>query len=334
MEHDRERSRCPGTPSIGYRVSGLVDSVAMSGGHLVDESAGALAAALEDFFAGDLQLQPRISTKPWTRWVTRWKQPCWSKLVSDLKPSDHPPTSPQLGDRSRLQRGGDDCRGRAASRCRAGGAAASYEVIVVSDGSTDGTPEIVRQLGLPAVDVVAYPDNRKGSAIMAGAEAARRIVGFIDGDLDIHPSGLVKPVDQLETTGVDAAVASKVHPDSVVRYPAFRRFQSRLPADRPDPVLARRCRYPDRSQGVPRRSPPGVSAEGHDARLRLRPRAARPDQRRRSHRGGGAGRADYQFSTTTGTAAVLTTLWEVGRIYRTRRTRQETPPRTPAPASH
>ena len=162
-----------GTPSIGYRVSGLVDSVAMSGGHLVDESAGALAAALEDFFAGDLQLQPRISTKPRDEVGDEVEAALLEQAGlrrEAVRPSPH--LAAALGDRSRLQRGGDDCRGRAASRCRAGGAAASYEVIVVSDGSTDGTPEIVRQLGLPAVDVVAYPDNRKGSAIMAGAEAA------------------------------------------------------------------------------------------------------------------------------------------------------------------
>lgn len=54
-----------GTPSIGYRVCGLVDSVTMSGGHIVDESPAALAHALGDFFDGTLTLTPRRSTQSW-----------------------------------------------------------------------------------------------------------------------------------------------------------------------------------------------------------------------------------------------------------------------------
>jgi glycosyltransferase involved in cell wall biosynthesis len=55
-----------GTPAIGYRVSGLSDSVPRSGGHLVDETPEALADALRTFFDGDLPLEPRISTQPWS----------------------------------------------------------------------------------------------------------------------------------------------------------------------------------------------------------------------------------------------------------------------------
>jgi glycosyltransferase involved in cell wall biosynthesis len=54
-----------GTPSIGYRVCGLVDSVPASGGHLVDPSPEALAGALGDLFDGTLDVRPRISTQSW-----------------------------------------------------------------------------------------------------------------------------------------------------------------------------------------------------------------------------------------------------------------------------
>ena len=54
-----------GTPAIGYRVCGLVDSVPMSGGHVVDESPAALADALGRFFDGALELTPRVSTQSW-----------------------------------------------------------------------------------------------------------------------------------------------------------------------------------------------------------------------------------------------------------------------------
>jgi glycosyltransferase involved in cell wall biosynthesis len=60
-----EAAAC-GTPSIGYRVPGLVDSVPASGGALVDPSPEALGAALIDFFSGRLRLEPRISTVPWS----------------------------------------------------------------------------------------------------------------------------------------------------------------------------------------------------------------------------------------------------------------------------
>jgi glycosyltransferase involved in cell wall biosynthesis len=60
-----EAAAC-GTPSIGYRLPGLVDSVPASGGALVDPSPEALGAALIDFFSGRLRLEPRISTVPWS----------------------------------------------------------------------------------------------------------------------------------------------------------------------------------------------------------------------------------------------------------------------------
>ena len=59
-----EAAAC-GTPSIGYRVPGLVDSVPASGGALVDPRPEALAQALADFFSGRLRLEPRPSTVPW-----------------------------------------------------------------------------------------------------------------------------------------------------------------------------------------------------------------------------------------------------------------------------
>jgi glycosyltransferase involved in cell wall biosynthesis len=54
-----------GTPSIGYAVPGLVDSVPASGGALVDATPEALGDALVRFFAGELTLAPRVSTRTW-----------------------------------------------------------------------------------------------------------------------------------------------------------------------------------------------------------------------------------------------------------------------------
>jgi glycosyltransferase involved in cell wall biosynthesis len=59
-----EAAAC-GTPTIGYSVPGLVDSIQASGGALVESNPELLGKALVDFFSGGLDLQPRISTVPW-----------------------------------------------------------------------------------------------------------------------------------------------------------------------------------------------------------------------------------------------------------------------------
>lgn len=55
-----------GTPSIGYRVPGLVDSVPASGGLLVDPDPASLAAGLSAFFRGDVTLRPTSTLVPWS----------------------------------------------------------------------------------------------------------------------------------------------------------------------------------------------------------------------------------------------------------------------------
>lgn len=59
-----EAAAC-GTPAIGYSVPGLVDSVAASGGALVEPKPDALGRALLDFFGGRLTLTPTVSTVAW-----------------------------------------------------------------------------------------------------------------------------------------------------------------------------------------------------------------------------------------------------------------------------
>jgi glycosyltransferase involved in cell wall biosynthesis len=59
-----EAAAC-GTPTIAYDVPGLADSIPASGGALVEQSPQALGDALVRFFGNELQLQPRLSLKPW-----------------------------------------------------------------------------------------------------------------------------------------------------------------------------------------------------------------------------------------------------------------------------
>jgi len=103
----------------------------------------------------------------------------------------------------------------------------SFEVIAVSDGSTDGSDAGLEQLG-PEVRVVHLPVNQgKGRALRVGLGLGRgRYLGFIDGDGDIPAPVLGEFVECIERDSPDFAIGSKRHPESVVVYPWLRRFYS------------------------------------------------------------------------------------------------------------
>jgi len=103
----------------------------------------------------------------------------------------------------------------------------AFEVIAVSDGSTDGNDAGLEQLG-PEVQVVYLPVNQgKGHALRVGLGLGRgRYLGFIDGDGDIPAPVLGEFVDCITQATPDFAIGSKRHPDSVVVYPWLRRLYS------------------------------------------------------------------------------------------------------------
>jgi cellulose synthase/poly-beta-1,6-N-acetylglucosamine synthase-like glycosyltransferase len=105
-----------------------------------------------------------------------------------------------------------------------------YEIVVVDDGSIDGSAREIeraaREIG--SLVVVVLPENEgKGNAMKRGFQAStRELVCFLDADLDLHPSQVGNLLEVLEATGADVVIGSKRHPESLLEYPRQRRVYS------------------------------------------------------------------------------------------------------------
>jgi len=107
----------------------------------------------------------------------------------------------------------------------------SYEIIVVDDGSPDGTDlEAARLLERYSdrVRVVRYAVNRgKGNAVMCGSWFSRgELIVFLDADMELHPHHIGRFMEVLDAERADVVIGSKFHPESKVNYPKDRRIFS------------------------------------------------------------------------------------------------------------
>ena len=107
---------------------------------------------------------------------------------------------------------------------------ATYEVIAVSDGSTDGSD---RELDAALADrpqltnVVLTQNQGKGAALRIGLAKGRgRYLGFIDADGDLDPILLDSFQTMVRLYSPDIILGSKRHPLSEVEYPFLRRVYS------------------------------------------------------------------------------------------------------------
>lgn len=103
-----------------------------------------------------------------------------------------------------------------------------YEVIVVVDGSPDGTAQEARRIRSPRLRVIEYqPNHGKGYAIKRGAREARgEIISFTDAGGDFDPRQFDRCIRLLEAFDADIVIGSKRHPASRVNYPRQRRLFS------------------------------------------------------------------------------------------------------------
>lgn len=107
----------------------------------------------------------------------------------------------------------------------------AFEIVVVNDGSDDGTARVVETLDVTRADVrtVSYSENRgKGYALKQGCEhATGDYVLFLDADSELNPERLERFVDTMEAEDADVVIGSKRHPESDVDYPWTRRVLSK-----------------------------------------------------------------------------------------------------------
>jgi hypothetical protein len=98
------------------------------------------------------------------------------------------------------------------------------EVIVVLDGSTDGSARTLAGLP-PVVRVVELATNRgKGAAVTLGfAQSRGRLVGYLDADGDLDPSVIEHLVTSIATEGTWCSAGSRCDPVTVVRVTPARR---------------------------------------------------------------------------------------------------------------
>ncbi len=103
-----------------------------------------------------------------------------------------------------------------------------YEIIVVSDGDSDNTPDEARRLDAPHVRVYHYARNMgKGFALRYGVVRSHgEIVTFIDGDGDIDPAQIAVYLRIMRESDADIVVGSKRHHAAEVVYPPIRRLYS------------------------------------------------------------------------------------------------------------
>ncbi|MBW1999733.1 MAG: glycosyltransferase family 2 protein, partial [Deltaproteobacteria bacterium] len=108
-----------------------------------------------------------------------------------------------------------------------------FEIIVVDDGSSDSTAEIIDRLATEMEYVIAlhHPRNLgRGKGVRTGFEkASGQFIFTLDADLSYSPEIIAKLLPPLETGEADVALASVYHPQGKMsNVPLLRALISRL----------------------------------------------------------------------------------------------------------
>ncbi len=106
-----------------------------------------------------------------------------------------------------------------------------FEIVVIDDGSLDGThtaASAALRTFPDRVRVVRCNRNEgKGNALICGASYSKgEYVAFLDADMDLHPEQLAGFLAIMDSRRADVVIGSKFHPQSNVEYPPVRRIYS------------------------------------------------------------------------------------------------------------
>ena len=97
----------------------------------------------------------------------------------------------------------------AAVRSLAGGDYPGIEVVVVDDGSTDGTAALVERMGLGNVRVIRVPNGGKSNALNTGIALARHdLIVTVDGDTVFEPDSIRRLVQPFADPAVGAVAGN------------------------------------------------------------------------------------------------------------------------------
>lgn len=99
----------------------------------------------------------------------------------------------------------------------------NYELLVVINGTSDSTPQIVKALqqSMPQIAMIEISPGGKGLAITEGfknaLERQNDLIGFVDADMATSPQAFYDLIKNIN--GYDAIIASRYMPGAVVTPP-------------------------------------------------------------------------------------------------------------------
>ncbi len=99
------------------------------------------------------------------------------------------------------------------------------QLIIINNGSTDATGEIIERFRSQPDIVIVHQDHNvgKGNAIIAGLPAARGTYSVIqDGDLEYDPNDLIRMLKKAEELNAEAIFGSRIrNPHSGISYTRY-----------------------------------------------------------------------------------------------------------------
>ena len=106
----------------------------------------------------------------------------------------------------------------------------NYEIIAIDDGSSDNSYSALKDLEkeIPSLTVQKNSKNfGKGRALKKAFKYANGdLVVWLDADLDLHPFQIKAFYDIMVLDDADIVIGSKMHPNSKINYPFFRKIIS------------------------------------------------------------------------------------------------------------